>query len=143
MIYDNKFLGDVIGSRTVSKILKFKAADSVAYIEYNNGIHEEVGLVTQRNLVIVLKIRSRLMAFFFGIIEDSDLPPIIGTEVREQRPGSFMDFNLTDEQVYVTTLKVLNRQAIEKTSFNRFLRSHLQLMRIWKDYMQKRGMVRS
>ena len=65
VIYNNKFLEDVIGSRTVSTILKFKAADSVAYIEYNKGIHEEVGLVTQRNLAIVLKIRSRLMDFFF------------------------------------------------------------------------------
>ena len=55
-----------------------------------------------------------MMAFFFDIIEDSDLPPIIGTEVREQRPGNFTDFNLTDEQVYVTSLKVLNCRAKEK-----------------------------
>jgi hypothetical protein len=94
VIYDNKFLGDVIGSNMVSPILKFKAADSVAYIEYNKGIHEEVGLVTQRNLAIDLKIRSRLVAFFFGILEDSDLPPIIGTEIREQYRGSFMIFDI-------------------------------------------------
>ena len=64
----------------------------MAYIDHSKGIHEEVGLVTQRKLAIILKIRSRLMAFFFDIIEDSDLPPIIGTEVREQRPGNFTDF---------------------------------------------------
>ena len=50
-------------------------------------------------LAILQKIWSGLVAFFFGILEDSDLPPIIGTEIREQCPGSFMDFNLTDEQV--------------------------------------------
>ena len=111
VIYDNKFVGDVIGSNMVSTISKFKAADSVAYIDHSKGIHEEVGLVTQRKLALILKIRSRLMAFFFDIIEDSDLPPIIGTEVREQSPGNFTDFNLTDEQVYVTSLKVLNRLA--------------------------------
>ena len=72
----------------------------------SKSFHEKVGLVTQRNLVIVLKIRSKLTAFFFGILEDSDLPPIIGTEIREQYPECFMDFNLMDDQyVYVTTLK--------------------------------------
>ena len=54
----------------VSTILKFKAADSVAYIDHSKGINEEVGLVTQRKLAIILKIRSRMMAFFFDIIED-------------------------------------------------------------------------
>ena len=76
----------------VSTILKYKAADSVAFIEHDRYIHEEVGLVTQRNLAIVLKIRSRLVAFFFGILEDSDLPPIIGIDLREQRPASFFGF---------------------------------------------------
>jgi len=79
----------------------------VAYIDHSKGIHEEVGLVT-------LKIRSSMMAFFFDIIEDSNLPPIIGTELREQRPAIFLDFNLTDEQVYVTSLNVLNCRAKEK-----------------------------
>ena len=32
VLYDNNFERDVIGSRMVSTILKFKAADSVAYI---------------------------------------------------------------------------------------------------------------
>jgi hypothetical protein len=72
-MYDNKFVTDVIGSRMVSTILKYKAANSVPYIEQNKSVHEEVGLVTQRNLAIVLKIRSKLTAFFFGILEDSDL----------------------------------------------------------------------
>ena len=99
----------------VSTILKFKAADSVAYIELTEKYsHEEVGLVTHRNLAIILKIRSKLVTFFFGIIEDSDLPPIIGWELREQRPGSYMDYDLTDKQVYMTSLKVLNRRAKEK-----------------------------
>ena len=114
-MYDNEFVTDVIGSRMVSIILKYKAANSVPYMEQSKSVHEEVGLVTQRNLAIVLKIRSKLTAFFFGILEDSDLPTIIGTEIREQYPECFMDFNLTDDQyVYLTTLKVLNRRAKEK-----------------------------
>ena len=84
VMYDNEFVTDVIGSRVVSTILKYKAANSVPYIEQSKSFHEKVGLVTQRNLVIVLKIRSKLTALFFGILEDSDLPPIIDTEIREQ-----------------------------------------------------------
>ena len=61
----------------------------MAYIDHSKGIHEEVGLVTQRKLAIILKIRSSMMAFFFDIIEDSDLPPIIGIDLREQRPAGF------------------------------------------------------
>ena len=91
-MYDNKFVTDMIGSRMVSTILKYKAANSVPYIEQSKSVHEEVGLVTQRNLANVLKIRSKLTAFFIGILEDSDLPPIIGTEIREQYPECFMDF---------------------------------------------------
>jgi hypothetical protein len=92
----------------VSAILKYKAAKSVPYIE-------------QSKLAILLKIRSRLTAFFFGILEDGDLPPIIGTEIREQYPECFMDFNLTDnKQMYVTTLKVLNRRAKEKDFIQSF-----------------------
>ena len=98
VMYDNKFVTDVIGSRMVSTILKYKAANSVPYIKQSKSFHEKVGLVTQRNLAIVLKIRSKLTAFFFGILEDSDLPPIIGTEIREQYPECFMDFNLTDDK---------------------------------------------
>jgi len=99
----------------VSTILKFKAADSEAYIELNDRLsHEKVGIVTHKSLAIILKIRSKLVTFFFGIIEYSDLPPIIGWELREQRPGSYMDYDLTDKQVYVTSLKVLNRRAKEK-----------------------------
>ena len=121
VMYDNKFVRDVIGSRMVSTILKYKAANSVPYIEQDKCVHEEVGLVTQRNLAIVLKIRSNLVAFFFGILEDRDLPPIIGTEIREQYPGSFMDFDITNtKQVYVTTLKVLNRRAKEKDFIQSF-----------------------
>ena len=73
-MYDNEFVTDVIGSRMVSIILKYKAANSVPYMEQSKSVHEEVGLVTQRNLAMVLKIRSKLTAFFFGILEDSDLP---------------------------------------------------------------------
>jgi len=72
-------------------------------------------------LAIILKIRSRLTPFFFAISEDSDLPPTIGTEIREHYPECFMDFNLTDEEtVYVTTLKVLNRRAKEKDFIQSF-----------------------
>ena len=49
VMYDNKFVTDVIGSRMVSTILKYKAANSVAYIEQSKSVDEEVGLVTQRN----------------------------------------------------------------------------------------------
>ena len=121
VIYDNNFERDVIGSRMVSTILKFKAADSVAYMELTEKFsHEEVGLVTHKNLAIILKIRSKLVTFFFGVIEDSDLPPIIGWELREQRPGSYMDYDLTDKQVYMTSLKVLNRRAKEKDFIQSF-----------------------
>ena len=97
VMYDNEFVTDVIGSRMISTI-KYKASNSVPYIKQSKSFHEMVGLVTQRNLAIVLKIRSKLTAFFFGILEDSDLPPIIGTEIREQYPECFMDFNLTDDK---------------------------------------------
>jgi hypothetical protein len=121
VMYDNKFVRDMIGSRIVSTILNYKAANSVPYIEQSKSVHEEVGLVTQRNLAIVLKIRSKLTAFLFGILEDSDLPPIIGTEIREQYPECFMDFNITDDkQVYVTSLKVLKRRAKEKDFIQSF-----------------------
>jgi hypothetical protein len=113
VIYRIKFVGDDIGSNMVSTIFNYKAADSVVYIDHSKNIHKEVGLVTQRRLAIILKIRSSMMAFFFDIIEDSDLPPIIGIDLREQRerPASFLDFDLTDEQVYVTSLKVLKCQG--------------------------------
>ena len=116
IIYDNEFITDVIRSKKVSTILRYKVAHTTPYIEQRKSFHGKVGLVTQRNLAIILKIRSRLTPFFFAaILEDSDLPPIIGTEIREQYPECFMDFNLTDEEtVYVTTLKVLNTRAKEK-----------------------------
>ena len=99
----------------VSTILKFKSAKSEAHIELNDKcIHEKVGIVTHKSLAIILNIRSQMVTFFFGIIEDSDLPPIIGWEVRDQYPADYMDYDLTDKQVYVTSLKVLNRRAKEK-----------------------------
>ena len=82
VMYDNKFVTDVIGSRMVSTILKYKAANSVQYIEQSKSVHEEVGLVTQRNLAIVLKIRSKLIAFFFGILEDSGRQKVRTTACR-------------------------------------------------------------
>ena len=128
----------------VSTILKYKAANSVPYIEQSKSVHEEVGLVTQRNLAIVLKIRSKLTAFFYGILEDSDLPPIIGTEIREQYPECFMDFNLTDDkQVYVTTLKVLNRRAKEKDLIQLFFAKSPTVYEDLKRLHTKWGMVRS
>ena len=114
-MHENEFITDVIGSRKVSTILKYKAAHTTPYIEQSKLFHEKVGLVTQRNLAIILKIRSKLTPFCFAILEDIDQPPIIGTEIREQYPECFMDFYLADdENVYVTTLKVLNRRAKEK-----------------------------
>ena len=53
--------------------------------------------------------------FFFALLEDSNIPPVIDTEIREQYPGSFMDFNLTDEKtVYVTTFQILNKRAKQR-----------------------------
>ena len=75
---------------------------------------QSVKIVTHKSLAIILNIRSQMVTFFFGIIEDSDLPPIIGWEVRDQYPADYMDYDLTDKQVYVTSLKVLNRRAKEK-----------------------------
>ena len=62
VLYDNNFERDVIGSWMVSTILKFKAADSVAYIELTEKFsHEEVGIVTHKNFAIILKIRARIL----------------------------------------------------------------------------------
>ena len=91
--FDNSFITDVIGSRKVGTILKYKGAYTSPHIEHRKSFHEKLGLVMQRRLAIILKIRSKLTPFFF---EDSDLPPIIGSEIREQYPGSFMDFNIID-----------------------------------------------
>ena len=65
---------------------------------------------------------AKSSTFLYGFTsQDSDLPPIIGKEIREQYPECFMDFNLTDDkQVYVTTLKVLNRRAKEKDFIQSF-----------------------
>ena len=83
-----------------------------AHIEHKKEYHEKLGMYTQRKLAVILKIRSTLTHFFFAILEDSNIPPVIGTEIREQYPGSFMDFNLTDKKnVYVTTFQILNRRA--------------------------------
>ena len=50
VLYDNNFESDVIGSRMVSTILKFKAADSESYIELNDKLfHEKVGIVTHKS----------------------------------------------------------------------------------------------
>ena len=114
MCYSNFCFNDVIRSKKVGTILKYKVANTTPHIEHRKSFHEKLGLVTQRRLAIILKIRSKLTPFFFAIFEDSDLPPIIGTEIREQYPGNFMDFNLIDEETtYVTTLKILNRRAKE------------------------------
>ena len=64
IIYDNEFITDVIGSKKVSTILKYKAAHTTPYIEQSKSFHEKVGLVTHRNLAIILKIRSRLTFLF-------------------------------------------------------------------------------
>ena len=102
--YSNAFITDVIGSKKVGTKLKYKAAHTTPHIEHRKSFHEKIGLVTQRRLAIILKIRSKLIPFF-AIFEDSDLPPIKGTEISEQYPECLMDFNLTDEEtVYVTTL---------------------------------------
>ena len=96
-------------------------------------------MYTQRRLAVILKIRCKLTPFFFAILEDSNITPIIGTEIREQYHGSFIDFNLTDEKnVYGTTFQILNRRA---TLSNRSLQDHPGYPRILKSYMQRQGMV--
>ena len=93
----------MIGSRKVGTILKYKAHNTSPRIEHRKSFHEKLGIFTQRRLAIILKIGSKLTPFFFAIFEDSNLPPIISSEIY----GHFMDFNLTDEEtVYVTTLKI-------------------------------------
>ena len=78
--YDNSFITDVIGSRKVTTLLKYKAHNTTPHIEHKKSYHEKIGMFTQRRLVIILKIRSKLTPFFFAILEDSDIPPVIGSE---------------------------------------------------------------
>ena len=142
VIYDNNFESDVIGSRMVSTILKFKSPKSEAHIELNDKcIHEKVGIVTHKSLAIILNIRSQMVTFFFGIIEDSDLPPIIGWEVRDQYPADYMDYDLTDKQVYVTSLKVLNRRAKEKDFVQSFFAKSPTVYEDLKRLHVRQGMV--
>ena len=87
MCYSNSFITDVIGSKMVGTILKYKADITTPHIKHRKSFHEKLGLVTQRRLAIILNIRS---PFFFATFKDSNLPPIIGSEIREQYPGSFI-----------------------------------------------------
>ena len=58
-----------------------------------------MGIFTERRLTIVFKIRSKLTAFFFTMLEDSDIPPTIDKEILLE---SFKDFNLIQEKaVYI------------------------------------------
>ena len=95
---NNWFVTDVVGSRQVTTLVKNKAHGTTPHIEHKKEFHYKLGLYTQRRMAVILKIRSKLTPFFFAILEDGNIPPIIGTEIREQYPGSFMDFYLTDEK---------------------------------------------
>ena len=55
-----------------------------------------MGIYTER-IAIVLKIRSKLTAFFFAILEDSDIPPTTCMEIREILQECFKDFNCTQK----------------------------------------------
>ena len=102
--YNNSFITNVIGSRKVTTLIKYKAHKTTPHIEYKKEYHEKLGMYTQRRLVIILKIRSKLTALFFTILEDSDIPTVIGSKIREQYPGSVVDLNFIDEKtMYVTT----------------------------------------
>ena len=83
LCYDNSFITDMIGSRKVGTILKYKAFNTSPHIEHRKSFHEKLGIFTQRRLAIILKIRPKLTPFLFAIFEDSDLPPNIGSEIRE------------------------------------------------------------
>ena len=132
MCYNNWFVTDVVGSRQVTNLVKYKAHGMTAHIEHKKEYHEKLGMYTRRRLAVILKIRSKLTPFFFAILEESNIPRIIGTEIREQYPGSFMDFNLTDEiTVYVTTFQILNRGAKEKYFVKSFF---AKLPIVYKDF---------
>ena len=76
----------------------------------------------------IIKIRSKLTPFFFTIFEDSKIPLIIGSAIREQYPESFMDFNLTDKKtVYVTRLQILNRRAKGKDFVQSFFAKSISM----------------
>ena len=72
------------GNIAILKWIRFHSWYIFQIIEHRKSFHEKLGLVTQRRLAIILKIRSKLTPFCFAILEDSDLPPIIGTEIMEQ-----------------------------------------------------------
>ena len=97
MYYNNWFDLEVIGSRQVKNLTKLQVFNYVSHIEYKKVYHKKIGKYTERRLTIVLKIRSKLTPFFFAILEDSDIPPTIGMEIREILPEGFKDFNLIEE----------------------------------------------
>ena len=47
MCYSNSCVTDVIGSKKVGTILKYKAANTTPHIEHRKSFHEKLGLVTQ------------------------------------------------------------------------------------------------
>ena len=47
MCYSNSCITDVIGSKKVGTILKYKAANTTPHIEHRKSFHEKLGLVTQ------------------------------------------------------------------------------------------------
>ena len=129
-------------SRQITTLIKYKTHNTTAHIEHKKEYHEKLGMYTQRILGIIIKIRSKLTPLFFAILEDSNIPPGIGSEIREQYPGSFMDFNLIDKKtVYVTTLQILNRRAKEKGFVQSFFAKSLMVYEDFKSYMQRQGMV--
>jgi len=50
--YSNSFIMDVIGSRKVGTILKYKAANTSPHIEHRKSFHEKLGLESDATLII-------------------------------------------------------------------------------------------
>ena len=63
MCFSNSFVTDVIGSKKVGTILKYKAANTTPHIKHRKSFYEKLGLITQRKLAIILKTRSKLTPF--------------------------------------------------------------------------------
>ena len=113
--YSNWFDLEVIGSRQVQNLVKLHAFDSVSHIEYKKVYLKKMG-----RLAIVLKIRSKLTAFFLAIMEDSDIPST-GTEIRDMDRECFKDFNLVKEKQYRSQLsKLPTKGQKKKISYTRF-----------------------
>ena len=73
--YNNWFVTDMVGSRQVTTLDKYKAHSTTPHIENKKEYHEKLGMYTQRRLAVILKITSKLAPFFFAILEETATYP--------------------------------------------------------------------